>query len=179
MTQHLIYHFKDLSIKESSMSESDPAPIEIELNKEVIKKLKLFCKSLQNTLGFGREVFSSLVLHHDVDEFISEFEFRQNDKLMRALLKYIGLHMLASEITESEAKAGKKLSDFDLYFNCRSDKDLLNVLKTKGHNDVSQDEFSKIGLYRNALNKKVGKARDTLISSFDLVGKLFFSVYLL
>ena len=94
-------------------------------------------------------------------------EVANNSALMKTLLLHLGLG-LSNKVEESRY-GNKLISDFDLYFQCQTDKALNAKLKALNAN-ISYEQGVELGKKRNNLAEFVRRTKNIVLDNMELIG---------
>jgi len=94
-------------------------------------------------------------------------EVASDSVLMKTLLWHLGSGL--SQDPKESRYGNKIISDFDLYFNCTTDK-LLNEMLSKLNISVTYEEGLELKRKRNNLAEFVRRTKNIVIENMDLIG---------
>lgn len=151
------------------MESSDVYPEEIkEFDRSILTTLKGFVKAVKSADEYAKQFLRKLINQGYVPDNINDEEFKSNIPLMGAILKHIA-NLLPSEIESNPRYGLGKISEWDLYFHCKTNDD-LNAFIAEKKLQISMQEGIEMQKSRSALNKWVGRTRQNLIAAMELVG---------
>lgn len=125
-------------------------------------------KILKNALGvrkYSKELKAYFIEKGVINDTTFYEDFVKNNSLMNTIL-YMLAKNLSQDVENSHFSVGSKLSDFCLYFSCKTDKQLKDTMATLGEPIL---EFEEIKKSRNKLFRFIQKLRDDVVFYFELV----------